>query len=684
MSDTPPAPPGRVNAPTAALERLADACGISPRYVAWNGERRTSSATAIRAILAAMGVEAGDDAACQREADRLAAERRTRPLPSVIVRRAGEGGDVPVHVTTGATAVLTLTLESGLTMNLEQLRLDDEPAPVPDADEPPPGIHHVHHPVVRRAVFRLPPDLPAGYHVLTAHVGEAPASATARLIVTPAHLELPAPVRARRRWGFMTQLYSLRSRASWGVGDLADLRDLCTLAAARTGADFVVINPLHAAEPVPPLTPSPYLPSSRLFVNPLYIRVEEIPEVAYMPGADRSLLAWNAEAPRRASLSPSLIDRDPIWNAKRDALEQVFQLPRSAAREAAFSAFRDREGEALEDFATWCVIQERAAAGTLDASHEDLASPRAPGVARLREAHRERIAFYAWLQWVADEQREAAQDAARRAGMAVGVVTDLAVGVHPAGSDAWAFGDVFARGVAVGAPPDMYNQQGQDWSQPPFSPRALEDAWYEPFRAVVRSALRHAGGLRIDHILGLFRLWWVPDEMDSAADGAYVRYDHEAMFAVLCLEASRAGAVVIGEDLGTVEPWVADYLASRGILGTTVVWWEREADGSLRPPEHQRADVLATATTHDIPPTAAYLAGEGVNLREKLGLLVRPVDAGASRGRCRARGDGCLPRVPGLGDARAERRGAERGRPAARDIPGRVRLARVAHGGLAR
>jgi 4-alpha-glucanotransferase len=179
----------------------------------------------------------------------------------------------------------------------------------------------------------------------------------------------------------------------------------------------------------------------------------------------------------------------------------------------------------------------------------------------------------------------------------------------------------------------MYNQRGQNWSQPPFLPRAIEEAWYEPFRAILRAALRHGGALRIDHILGLFRLWWVPDTGDGdgsghdgdAADGAYVRYDHEALFAVLCLEAERADTMVIGEDLGTVEPWVEDYLASRGILGTTVVWWEREADGTLRPPEHQRADVLATATTHDIPPTAAYLAGAGVDLREKLGLLARPV-----------------------------------------------------------
>jgi 4-alpha-glucanotransferase len=606
--------------------RLAESCGVSAAYTAYNGERRSSSARAIRAILATMGIDAGDDAACQAAYDRLESERRTRPLPPVTVRRAGDGGEVAVHVAAGATVELTLTLESGLLMGLAQARVEDEPP----AEEPAPDIHHVRHPAIRRAVFLLPPDLPVGYHTLTAHVGAAPALAMGRLIVAPGRLDVPPEVRARRRWGFMAQLYSVRSRASWGIGDLADLRDLCQLAAAKTGADFMLVNPLHAAEPVAPLTPSPYLPSSRLFINPIYIRVEDIPEVAYMPGQNRSLLDWAAEKPRAASLSPALINRDPIWQAKRDALEMVFGLPRTVAREGAFAAFREREGVALEDFATWCVIVEtRAAAGETGPLPAGISSPSAPGIAAIRSAHAERITFYAWLQWVADEQRASAQDAALRSGMAIGVITDIAVGVHPAGADAWAFAPVLATGVGVGAPPDMYNQLGQNWSQPPFLPRALEEAGYEPFRAVVRAALRHAGALRIDHILGLFRLWWVPNSLDGqgdAADGAYVRYDHEALFGVLCLEAERAGAIVIGEDLGTVEPWVEDYLASRGILGTTVAWWEREGDGSLRPPEHQRADVLATATTHDIPPTAAYLAGAGVDLREKLGLLARPVE----------------------------------------------------------
>ncbi|HMO10464.1 MAG TPA: 4-alpha-glucanotransferase, partial [Actinotalea sp.] len=196
-----------------------------------------------------------------------------------------------------------------------------------------------------------------------------------------------------------------------------------------------------------------------------------------------------------------------------------------------------------------------------------------------------------------------------------GVMHDLAVGVHPEGADAWALRDVLAVGVSVGAPPDMYNQQGQDWSQPPWRPDALVRTAYRPFRDLLRTVLRHAGAIRIDHVIGLFRLWWIP-QGSGAQEGAYVRYDHEALVGILCLEAQRAGAVVIGEDFGTFEPWVRDYLADRGVLGTSVLWFEYE-DGGVMPPERYRRLALATVTTHDLPPTAGYLGGEHVDLRHQ-------------------------------------------------------------------
>ncbi|BDZ40742.1 hypothetical protein GCM10025865_00410 [Paraoerskovia sediminicola] len=388
----------------------------------------------------------------------------------------------------------------------------------------------------------------------------------------------------------------------------------------------MLINPLHAAEPVGPMAPSPYLPTSRRFVNPIYIRVEEIRETAYLNAADRSLVEWSFDAVRELSADPGPIDRDAAWAAKRTALEVVRAAPRSAARQAELEEFCAREGRGLDDFALWCAITEQQAeqrpGQPWPAELHDITSP---AVARLRDELADRVDHYRWLQWVADEQLSDAQRTARDAGMSVGIMQDLAVGVHPEGADAWALRSVMAEGVSVGAPPDMYNQQGQDWSQPPWHPQALARAGYAPYRDLLRTVLRHAGAIRIDHIIGLFRLWWLP--RGGAADqGTYVRYDHEALVGILCLEAQRAGAVVIGEDLGVVEPWVREYLEDRGVLGTSILWFEKGADGSPLAPERYRRLALTTVTTHDLPPTAGYLAGEHVDLRDRLGLLERDVE----------------------------------------------------------
>ncbi|HWS59119.1 MAG TPA: 4-alpha-glucanotransferase, partial [Actinotalea sp.] len=303
------------------------------------------------------------------------------------------------------------------------------------------------------------------------------------------------------------------------------------------------------------------------------------------------------------------------------ALEVVHAAPRSAVRQAQFDRFRAEQGRGLEDFAAWCALTEHFEGAPWPAEADDRGSDL---VRSLREQLAERITFHCWLQWVADDQLRDAQRSARDGGMRLGIMHDLAVGVHPEGADAWAMRDVLAQRVSVGAPPDMYNQQGQDWSQPPWRPDALARTAYGPYRDLLRTVLRHAGAIRIDHVIGLFRLWWIPQGR-GAQEGAYVRYDHEALIGILCLEAQRAGVVVIGEDLGTFEPWVRGYLSDRGVLGTSVMWFEYE-DGGFMPPEHYRRLALATVTTHDLPPTAGYLAGEHVDLRHQLGLLTEPVE----------------------------------------------------------
>jgi 4-alpha-glucanotransferase len=466
----------------------------------------------------------------------------------------------------------------------------------------------------------VPVDLPLGWHTLRADAGGNPARCT--LVVTPQQLTTTGALADRRNWGLTAQLYSVRSSRSWGIGDFADLADLATVS-AQDGAGFLLVNPLHAAEPRPPVEDSPYLPATRRFFNPLYLRVEEIPEFSRLDPTGQAEIQRLAGQLRAANTSNELLDRNATYAAKLAALELVFTVPRDPARAEAFAHFCTEQGQGLEDFALWCALAEKlrqdAPEWTTRASGPDTAY-----CTEQRAVLAERIDFYRWMQWCCDQQLAAAQRSARDAGMEIGIIHDLAVGVKQDGADAWSLAGVLAKDVSVGAPPDMFNQQGQDWAQPPWHPGRLAESGYAAYRDMLRTVLRHAGGIRVDHILGLFRLWWIPAG-SGPERGTYVYYDHEALIGILALEAQRAGAIVIGEDLGVFEPWVRDYLAERGIFGTSILWFEHDADGPI-PPERYRQQCLTSVNTHDLPPTAGYLAGEHVTLRESLGLLQRPVD----------------------------------------------------------
>jgi 4-alpha-glucanotransferase len=592
-----------------ALIELAHAYGVATEFWDWRGRHTQVSRRTIVSVLAALDVFADDEEAVGRALAEVNDRPWRRMLPDVTVVRQGATSSVPVHVVHGRAVAVRVEFEDGGRRDLQQEDRWVDPRTV-DGQQ------------IGEATFAIPGDLPLGWHRL--HVRSGDTVAERPLVVTPARLDLPPALQGGRTWGFMTQLYSVRSELSWGLGDLADLSELASWSARQHGAGFVLVNPLHAAEVVPPMQPSPYLPATRRFVNPIYLRIEDIREVAYMPSTDRALIEWSAEAMRGLNNDPGELDRDAVWEAKKAALETIFAQPRSPARQASLEAFCEREGEGLLDFATWCALSERYGMPMTRWPRHAL-DPRSVPVAQLRDELSDRVAFYMWLQWCLDEQLAAAQREALDSGMSVGVVHDLAVGVHPEGADVWALGDALARYVTVGAPPDAFNQQGQDWSQPPWRPDRLAELGYAPYRDMLRTVLRHAGGLRVDHIIGLFRLWWVPNG-SGPADGTYVRYDHEALIGILALEAHRAGAFVVGEDLGTVEPWARDYLRERGLLGTSILWFERDGGGRPLPPQVYRELCLATVTTHDLPPTSGYLAGEHIELRERLQLLTRPVE----------------------------------------------------------
>ena len=602
--------PARLKRP---LIRLAKACGVSTSYIDQLGAYVEIRDEVLVAVLASLGVDASNPAAISKSLLETECRQREQLVPPTVLAITGRANNVPLRCSADALVALTLALEDG-TAYAGDLRANLRVHKDADFGE--------------QLELTLPDDLPIGYHTLNVQVGGVQRRAT--VIVAPPRIELPEAVRQRQRWGWMTQMYSVRSADSWGVGDYGDLKRLAADAGEKSHADFMLINPIHAGAPVPPLQPSPYLPESRRFLNVTYIRPQDIPEYAALDDATRAQVEALHASVAEANDSAEPMDINASWDAKRQALWLIFSAPRSGEREAAFAEFKRAAGPDLDAFATWCLAFEVWGAPWEENSWFLRTDKNSPAVAALVRDHHDMFEFQRWLQWIADEQVAAAQQAAKDAGMALGLMQDMAVGVHALGADVWWSPERFADGVTVGAPPDFYNQLGQDWGQPPFSPQYLESTGYRVYREMVHNMFAHAGALRIDHVLGLFRLWWIPRGC-TARDGAYVTYNHEVMLSILAIEASRANGVVIGEDLGTVPEYVSKVLAEHGVLGTAVEWFSRvdnspNAGDPYAPPEDYRKYALASVTTHDLPPTAGYLKLEHVDLREELNLLNEPAE----------------------------------------------------------
>lgn len=400
-----------------------------------------------------------------------------------------------------------------------------------------------------------------------------------------------------RAWGWAVQLYSLRSRKSWGIGDFADLRNFARWSARELNAGFLLLNPLGAATPILPQQASPYFPSSRLFKNPLYLCLKEI------PGAKKigSALKKFSEAGRELNRE-RLIHRDAVFDLKMRALEEIWKR---FPGDAAFDRFCEERGDLLKRFASFCALAEHHDGGWTDWPQE-FQDPDSPAVMKFCSKRHHRVKFYQWLQWLCDEQLA-------RAGREIPLMMDLPVGVDPAGADAWMWQKFLARGVAMGAPPDEFNTQGQNWGLQPFVPHRLRAADYEPFRQTIRAALRHAHGLRIDHVMGLFRLFWIP-ENGLSADGAYVRYDTEELLNIVAEESYRAQAVVIGEDLGTVEGGVREEMRRRKMLSYRLLWFEKSS------PKKFPLQALSSVTTHDLFTIAGLWTGNDLKAQKKSGM----------------------------------------------------------------
>ena len=613
------------------LRSLSAHCGVATSYTDYRGSHVDVADETLENTLHALGPSfSHDDAGIDAASEYFYTKEATRSLPPTVIGVEGEDVTFPVHVIDGEPVDVWVVTEDGERYDCQQIE-DLTPArhvdyPVNHAGEPLTGnkldagadgasaaAHASGAASYGQASFTVPKDLPLGWHTIYAS-SPTRGQAETTLIITPSRLSAADDLGAHPQAGLMAQLYSVRDSGAWGIGDFYTLGTLARHAAEQ-GSSFILANPLHAAEPAPPVEDSPYLPTTRRYINPIYIRPGAIPEAAHLPDDAAEALQERGRRHYPENTSSAYINRNPIYTDKLLSLKDIYDVERSATRQHAFDTFVEHEGQGLTRFAQWCADQSepwwREKLG--HDSEDDSFPPRNYWVG-----------FYQWLQWIVDEQLEAADVTARDSGMSLGLMADLAVGVHPGGSDAEALAPYLAPDCSVGAPPDGYNQMGQDWSQPPWHPWKLAEAGYRPWRDLLRTVLRHAGGIRVDHILGLFRLWWIhrpaPGEAADPRAGTYVNYDHAAMVGVLALEAERAGAVVVGEDLGTFEPWVQDYLQSRGIMGTSILWFENDNDAP-RHSENYRRLCLASVTTHDLPPTAGYLDGEHVTLRQKLGIL---------------------------------------------------------------
>ncbi|MDQ1420140.1 MAG: 4-alpha-glucanotransferase [Acidimicrobiaceae bacterium] len=482
---------------------------------------------------------------------------------------------------------------------------DGEPRPgptiivAPGRPDPglPPGELRLEEGATLRLDGPVPPDIPIGYHSFVADEPGTTAGAPTPVIVSPGRCWLPDGL---RKWGWAAQLYAARSKSSWGMGDLADLRRIGEWSSAQ-GAGVTIINPLHAALPVGGQQPSPYFASSRCFRSPLYLRVEEV------PGAQQLDKLPELAAAGQALNTERHIDRDAVWRLKSEALEAIFA---GFHGDTDFDRYTADEAQALQQYATFCALCEQHGVPWENWPPE-VRHPDAAGIAPFvaSETGSRRIRYHSWLQWLLDRQL-------RAAGRTIGLVQDLAIGADAGGADAWRWQECMRLDVRVGAPPDEFNMQGQDWGLPAFDPWKLRSAGYRPFIELMKSGLHDGGGLRFDHVMGLFRLYWIPSG-GSPRDGTYVTYPSDDLLDILALESHRSEAFVVGEDLGTVEDAVRAELRHRRILSYRLLWFEPTPPGSEWP--HQ---ALAAATTHDLPTSAGLWKGSDVQVREELGISV--------------------------------------------------------------
>lgn len=575
----------------ANLEILAGRAGLAVDWIDANGRPQRVSPDALRAVLKGLGHPADNDAEINASLRDLEQVQQDKHLPPLLTVDSGEGLDLARYFEPDTAC--RVSLEGGEVM---ELHLD------------------------RDAV--LPGVIALGYHQV--HI----AGQTFTLAVAPRHCYRVADAvdsHTPRAWGLSAQLYALRRLGDGGFGDTLALEHLARSAAER-GADALAISPMHAMFSADPERYSPYSPSSRLFLNSLYAS----PGCILGEREVRNAIEACGLADELHTLEQhTLIDWPAAAKAKQRLLRALYDDFRHGhhPQHADFLSFRQAGAEALENHCRFEAIQAvRAAAGEdLDWRHwpEEWRSPQSPALVHFAEANRDDIGFYAFGQWLIARCLERAQQAARGSGMGIGLIADLAVGADGGGSQAWSRQDELLAGLTVGAPPDILNRAGQGWGISAFAPEGLKRHGFRAFIEMLRANFAHAGGLRIDHVMGLQRLWVIPMDA-SPQDGAYLYYPVDDLLRLLALESHRHQAIVLGEDLGTVPDGLRDKLIGRSILGMRVLLFEQGHDGQFKPILDWPDNALATTSTHDLPTLNGWWHSRDIDWNVQLGLIDAP------------------------------------------------------------
>jgi 4-alpha-glucanotransferase len=593
-----------------ALAQAASLFGVQSSYWDIWGQQHRPEPTIQSAILNAMGVSTIDTDSLDRAAARRFRAAHLAFLPSAIVASIEDPyapisvphpylestpGSYQIECEDGTVLTGELTPASDVaTTTFEQARFD-------------------------RFRLRLPDALPLGFHRLRVTYGHETASAS--LAFCPA--AAPALPENARLSGIAISLYGLRSARNWGVGDTTDLEAFATWAHTQAGAAFVALNPLHAIGNRLPYNASPYLPNCTFYRNFIYIDVERVPEFATSPRCQQWLQARQQEL---ATLRQApLVQYETIAKLKLRFLKQLYRQFRLTGNRDAFAAYQLAEGPLLRRYALYCAIDEIL--------HKrdpnmwiwpdwptEFQNPDSAAVQEFAASHPRLIEFYAWLAWTVDHQLAAVQAHTKSIGMAIGLYHDLALATDRCGSDLWAHRPFYVNGCRVGAPPDGFSPQGQDWGFPPPNIQRHQEDGFRHFAAAIRNNCRHGGALRMDHVMRFFRLYWIPEGRD-ATGGTYVKEHWQDLLRIIALEAHRAGVIVIGEDLGTVEEYVREALAQFNILSYRLLYFERRPDGAFKHPDEYPPMAIVSSTTHDLPTLAGFWTGRDIEARRAAGLV---------------------------------------------------------------